>query len=151
MNSKWTVWTSNELRSGLLQIWVTPLVALWTVKPLWCWLDYLGQLGQLQMPVGKVLFSDGTIWNRSADWLYISDAETDCVPNVISAKAANWGRAHQGECDPSPTPDRSDSILSGAVSLLLMIVFDFPDWLQLITIDTKADSTSFLFLLIHKP
>ena len=46
---------------------------------------------ELQMAKGKVLFSDGTIWNWSSDWLYISNTKAGYIPNMIYVKAANWG------------------------------------------------------------
>lgn len=96
MNFKWiqTQITTDlgHPSCGALNLWNHP--AFW-----------LGHLGQLLMPTGKGLFSDWTIWNWSAAWLFMSDTQTDCIL-VISAKTINWGKARHKKCDPFPTPDR---------------------------------------------
>ena len=83
---------------------------------------------ELQMAKGKVLFSDGTIWNWSSDWLYISNTKAGYIPDVISVKAANWGRAYDRECDIFHHSSQIKLlILPEPASLLLMIMFDFLD------------------------
>lgn len=98
MNKMKLSWTQTQIiadlghpSSGALNLWNHP--GFW-----------LGHLGQLLMPTWKGLFSDWAIWNWSADWLFMSDTETECIL-VISAKTIKWGNAHHRKCDPSLTPD----------------------------------------------
>ena len=48
----------------------------------------------LQVSTERGFSSIGTIWNRAADQLYISQAETDCIPDlVIVAKSCKLGES----------------------------------------------------------